>query len=89
MGVSIMADKFVVDLTCAGGHKQTITYEGLTRQAVELNIALLTGDPSIYKYPPDDDSMIGKCAYPDCGRKVTAVIRPNDVHEAALKGFKS
>lgn len=69
---------FEVHFRCEAGHEQTLTYKGFTREWVEFNIGLLTGDPSCYRFSPGDDSTIGKCSYPACGRKVAAEIKEID-----------
>jgi hypothetical protein len=64
--------KFVVEARCSAGHVQRLTYEGFDREYVEAMCRLLDGTSTLYKYPPDDKSPIGKCR--TCGLWFTAKI---------------
>ncbi len=53
--------EYVLKLTCTYYHEQEIRYKGMTRGFVELQGALMTGSPEVYKYPPGADDPLGKC----------------------------
>lgn len=53
--------EFEITFRCANGHEQVVLTRGVDRRFVEMQAALLTGDPAIYKYPPGPESQIGHC----------------------------
>lgn len=66
MGIKVMC-------RCTNGHEMTITYNGLSREFVDIQCGLLDGSSALYKFPPDDKSPIGKCGICQCQIKCTVL----------------
>ncbi len=52
--------------TCGDGHRQELTFEGVSREWVESWCGLIDGTSPMYLHKPCDDpkSVIGKCCWP-------------------------
>ncbi len=66
---------FKVTAKCENGHEQFVTYYDMTREQVEVIIGLVDGTSPLYIYPPGENSVIGKCAYPNCGKPFKCSIQ--------------
>lgn len=66
----------IVELTCPNNHKQTITFEGVSPNYVEMWVGLITGISPLYKVPVGPSSSVGKCC--SCGAEIKATIKDSD-----------
>lgn len=62
--------KYRIEFRCEKGHKQVMTYSGVTREYADGHAKLIDGTSPMYVYPPGNDSSIGKCA--TCGSQITS-----------------
>ncbi len=58
---ALQTPTYVLKLTCHRGHYQEIRYAGMSKKFVEMQGALMTGSPEVYKFPPSPAEPLGKC----------------------------
>lgn len=74
-----MAIEYFVTATCEDGHKQEMTYRGVSRQQAELFVRLLDGTSPLYVIKPGPDSRIGRCGI--CSKPFTCDIQEREFTE--------
>jgi hypothetical protein len=64
----------IIEARCANGHKQVLQVaESLGRDYAQHLAGLLDGTSELYRYPPDENSVIGKCGV--CGAKIECEVK--------------
>lgn len=64
-----MPADYLIEIECEKGHKQVLQVVGeLGSEWAENYAGLLDGTSPWYRFPPGDDSVIGKCGI--CGSKI-------------------
>ena len=64
---------WAIEATCDNGHSQVMQVAGnLGREYAERLAGLLDGTSDLYRYPPGEESVIGKCGI--CGAKITCEV---------------
>lgn len=61
-----------IEYTCKAGHKQVITYTGMSREFAESCAKLTDGTSPLYVHPPGPESSIGKCGI--CGAQLSSRV---------------
>jgi hypothetical protein len=64
---------FLLTAACELGHVEKLTFNGMSREYVELQAGLLDGTcPAYVKSPIGTNSSIGKCA--TCGSQISCTV---------------
>ena len=68
-----MSADVLIEATCANGHRQVLQIAGELGLEYARGLAgLLDGTSDLYRFPPDEKSVIGKCGI--CGSQIECVV---------------